>query len=146
MIIGIDPGKTTGIAVYFRGEILLTTEVPAAEVADYVREIISRYNDDIIVDIVTERYVISAETGKRSQQPDALYVIGELRALTHSWWLTGFYLQNPADAKKCASNRILRQLGWFVKGDFPHANDALRHVALRLLTRHPDVYAKLLGI
>jgi hypothetical protein len=146
MIIGVDPGKTTGIAVFFNGQIIDVGEVPARQVADRVRSIVANVHNDVVVELAVERYIISAETGKRSQQPDALYVIGELRALAHGWSLTAIHLQNPADAKKCATNKTLRRLGWWVGAAYPHANDALRHVALRLLATHPDVYAKLLGV
>jgi hypothetical protein len=133
-IIGIDPGKTTGVSVY---------DVPMATLA-------SRFESDVDTFIdwahdwtptfvagslafACERFDITPTTGKLGREATnwSIEVTGVIRHLARRN-MQLFSLQSRASRNKIASNANLKSVGWYLPGH-PHANDGTRHVVLYLM-------------
>lgn len=134
-IIGIDPGLTTGFAMY-------DTSTGLFEAKEYERAVLYRrldrlvwlgsHNESSRPTIVIESFTINAKTAKKSQQPDALRVIGAVDYLRQTG---GILIQfSPTTRKAFATDAKLKKLGWF-SGGRGHADDAARHVLAYLATR-----------
>lgn len=127
VVLGVDPGKTTGWALLsigfecgqLNGRLDAYTRLPLGYPG---------------MEVVAEKFTITP--GTPTGQYDALYIIGHLEAICYSNKIP-FTLQTPAQAKKFISNEVLTILGWYRKG-LPHAMDAARHLALHLVqSGHP---------
>lgn len=120
-----DPGTTTGVAIWtattFTGVQLTVTEL-----YELVDEACERIQFAQI-----ERFTISARTIKASRVDDPLDVIGYLK---YAAWRCGFPVNfsKPADVMATFPDPVLKRAGLFTKGA-PHANDAARHLARRLV-------------
>lgn len=127
MIIGIDPGMTTGIALWQGGDdIPVGIELPMTQMYEWMRDTIGQ--SDERHQIACEAFIISERTLKATRQNWSLELIGALRWLA---WKHGhhFVLQQPAAAKRFVDNDRLRRVGWYVRGG-DHSNDAMRHLYL----------------
>lgn len=138
--IGIDPGGTTGIAfmdfddnTYLRRD---SIQVPADESVAMLRQIINgAINANLQSYVGIERFVIGANTAKKTAQHAALDVIGAVDQLCREC-LIPIRQQGSAEAKRY-SNEHLRWMEWFDRGQ-PHANDAKRHLLFMLVRFQPD--------
>ncbi len=124
MILGIDPGKMTGMCLLVKGEVRWFEEVPFDDIHTVLKDTIPE--TDLVV---VERYTISMRTVKMTRQYEALYTIGMTIYLTriHKVEMT---LQSPADAKAAFDDDHLRELGMYDQVVGGHARDALRHALL----------------
>lgn len=128
MIIGVDPGGTTGLVKVLNGEVVdegqldfigavrwLNSEIPLADL------------------VVVERFVISGRTmtGSRDGAMDAIHLIGVCRALGELYTVPVMQ-QTPADAKNAFNDDVLRRTGYYDKVKGRHARDALRHALLAI--------------
>jgi len=134
MILGIDPGGTTGLAMLDvrspREWSIETREMPADEALDWLHWELLHSGD---VDLVAiERFFISARTARLSAQHDAIEIIGAVRMCCRATD-TDMVRQSPADAKTVWPDHRLQSAGITVRGE--HARDAARHAALASL-RH----------
>ena len=125
--IAIDPGGTTGLAFSGYG----TTLAGSRERTDtfvMLEELELRAADlGPYLTFVVEEYKITARTAKLSQQHTALEIIGCIRYFCHKYECE-LVLQRPGDAKRFATDRRLKQAGFWQKGGGGHANDAARHL------------------
>lgn len=133
IIMGIDPGNVTGIAMYRVRALLplLTAEVNADEVGAYVRHYLDySVPKDELVRVRVEKYTITP--GIRTPQPAALEVMGVVkditrqRALPLSW-------SNPTTSKNSYPDGVLRKIKWYRRTKDGHANDAMRQVLAELV-------------
>lgn len=147
-IIGVDPGKKCGIALYdeddsqpFRFEsYTLPSEEAIVAVAEWLEP--NMYEEQPVL-VVCERYTIGGRTVKMSRQPRALEVIGVVRDMCHRLNVP-FVLQNPSDAKKFGNPERLKDIGWWKVGDVDDdANSAAAHVLLGLATHFPVAFGRL---
>jgi len=127
-IIGIDPGKTTGLFKWHRGDL---THVVHGEVKDWrdVPKTVVELDGDIWV---YERFLIGPQTLKKARQYEPLYAIGALEHEAHRLGQE-IHGQTP-QTRLAASDDVLKHLGWWYPG-MQHSMDAARHVlifALRL--------------
>lgn len=133
IIIGVDPGNVTGIAMYrvrwFMP--LLSAEIAADEVGMYLRHYLDyTVPKDELVRLHAERYTITP--GVRTAQPAALEVMGVLkdiarqRALPLAW-------SSPRTAKNQFPDDLLRKLKWYRRTKDGHANDGMRQVLAELV-------------
>ena len=131
IVIGIDPGKTTGIAVYDHdATTMLGVQIAFDDFGDWLNISLSNLVAQDVT-IACERFAITAGTFKKSQDAHwALEAIGVTRYLTHCYGRS-LILQTAGSAKSFASDAKLRIAQWYVPGH-DHANDAIRHVALAL--------------
>lgn len=131
-LIGVDPGKKTGVA-HFDGRQFRAWELQRLDVLTHVRGLVG----DRTTHIAIERFIIGTGTGKKTQQPDALEIIGSLVELEREEENISLLRQNAADAKHAAPDVRLRAVGWYATR-MGHANDAARHVWLLLLRFFPE--------
>jgi hypothetical protein len=127
-VLGIDPGKTTGVALYD----LLTDHMNGVELAE---DDVGRWLEEIIFSlrpaVVIEAFTITAHTARNSQAPWSLEIIGVARHLAAKYDCP-FVLQRPGDAKAFATDARLKALGWWRPGK-GHMADAQRHTLLFLI-------------
>lgn len=150
ILVGVDPGKVTGIAVWWSPDFYDSTErgalgpVDTAEVEySAVRPVLLRMlNGERPTLMAGERYVKNA---RKTNQPEADQVLGVVRSLAEELTVR-FVYQSPSPAQKIGNPERLRKLGWFVRSKDGHANAALGHMLLLMATFHPTVYAELIGI
>lgn len=141
LIIGVDPGKTTGLAWLLDDE-FTSVDLPPLEACDQVERLLRRRGDRPAL-VAAERYNITQQTVKLSRQYDALEVIGALRWLAHAHRAT-FVLQGASDAQRCGNREVLRTLGWWSPGG-DHRNKAAAQVALAYQQTFPHEFASRLA-
>lgn len=127
-VVAVDPGGTTGIAVWSPIMGLSMREVKGADhavdwLADMARQLAGAH-------FVVEKYIITPATAKLSQQHDPLEIIGALKFLTRKYGHK-LVLQSPSEAKAFSTNDKLKRVGWYQPGQ-DHARDASRHALLYL--------------
>lgn len=127
-LLALDPGKTSGIAFaeWRDGGIVGFQSFPTP-MLDALRLV----NWFVEEKMYMERLVVceswTPRPGIRTFQPEALESIGACRYLC---WKSDipFELQQPAEAKRFATNEKLATLGWRRPGPGGHADDAARHL------------------
>ena len=151
--IGLDPGESTGIyalrvtdSPVILGIQARVQTFPANALLELERLVRQAALWEERVLIAGERFTTTDRTGKRSAQPTPQRVLGAAEQLTYQYTNVEFTLQTPADAKKFASNRTLRDLGFYTlpgvvnRPDANDVNDAARHAVLALARRRASVY------
>lgn len=147
-VLAVDPGKMTGLCVFSLepGEepvMEWTYEVEEVRFADAVRHYI---NSVPSLEVVCERFVITAQTAKNSQAPFSLELIGVLKQSMRDAGRSEqeIHWQKPADAMNLFPNEALKKLKYWHKGGKDHANDSIRH-ALTYLAGNGWMPSRLLG-
>lgn len=125
-VVAVDPGGTTGLAVWAPGLGLKLLEFNPEEAVDYLWQLADGNTKHFVV----ERYLITPATAKMSQQHDALEIIGALKFMARKHGHT-LSLQTPSEAKAFSSDSKLKRVEWYQPG-MPHARDASRHLLLYL--------------
>ena len=128
LTLAIDPGSTTGWALYDGERLILWGQTQWDYFCDHVYEGVFGDLDRVVL----ESFVITGKTHQLGQEGihDTLNCIG---------FITWFCLRNeiqlvtqkPAE-RKPISDTVLKQIGWYKQGK--HARDAIRHLAM-LLTK-----------
>lgn len=162
MIIGVDPGDSTGafiIDLYHHGsgpshytiETSQRYQGPPYDVLHLLEnELIAALENGVAVIMAVERFTVMPNAGRMTQQTVPQQVIGRLESLAVKYVVESFRLQSPGDAKKFCSNAQLRQFDFWSTGktvDRPDANDvndAARHAVLALATTRASAYDELL--
>jgi hypothetical protein len=137
VVLAVDPGKATGMALFTKQPnedpvLVWSIEVQQHEYASPIRQVLTQYQD---VEVVCERFTINAQTVKNSQAPFSLEQIGILKQclLDVGRPADDIYFQSPADAKAMFPNPALKKLEYWHRGGEGHAMDAIRHGMLRLV-------------
>ena len=126
-VVGVDPGGTTGLAIWSPHLGLSLREVQGADQAvDWLADMAAGAGRHFVV----EKYIITPQTAKLSQQHDALEIIGALKFLVRKHGHTMTF-QSPSEAKAFSKDDKLKRVGWYQPG-LGHARDASRHVLLYL--------------
>jgi hypothetical protein len=138
-ILAVDPGLTSGLAFFKRTddnqvELLWTDELDWKNTARRADAMLREFGGED-VQLVVERFTITAATAKNSQQQWSIEIIGMLRMLALAHGAGELDLQSPADAKRFCTNIRLKALGFWHVGGGGHALDGIRHGVL-WLTRH----------
>lgn len=146
-VIAVDPGKITGIA-WYDGRHFGSTQKSEEEITSYLAGLIEQRLHCIgQLHIVCERFDITTQTGRKTSQPAAVNIIGDIRA-TCRRKRVGLTMQPASLAKKIGSKGVLRKLGWWDTRSAQtgnHANDGASHVCLYLHNVHPAVWLDMLG-
>lgn len=133
VIIGVDPGNTTGVFIRFSDGGGSESQLSRDDIAPYFNTTLQGlavlYGPDS-VHVAIERYIITARTAKLSQQPDALEVTGAVGVLAAVHGITDVRQYAKANLK-FASDDMLRTMGWFTP-KMRHANDAARQASALL--------------
>lgn len=134
VLIGVDPGKTTGLFLYsnsprfgFLDRQYLFDEVDAAAMPKRISDLIVKATDYVgysRVHVAVERYIITGRTAKLSQQVDALEVTGMVKALASLHTSTPVRQYMKANLR-FANDGALRKAGWY-SSKLGHATDAAR--------------------
>lgn len=133
IIIAVDPGKMTGVAIWNEEnetEKFVAFEQDVTTFFDWIHTTVHSQVEAHGADnvqIVCESFIITPATGKNSQAPWSLELIGVCRFLCHRYGLKPLKLQSPAVAKTFATDQKLRAVDWHTKAR-GHANDAARHL------------------
>lgn len=132
-VLSIDPGQTSGVALVRREplELMRSDELNWENTCKFVDTALREFGGEN-VDVVIERFTITQQTAKNTQQTWSLEVIGMCRLMAMAHGAGAITLQTPADAKTFASNMRLKNLELWHVGGAGHANDAIRHAILRL--------------
>ena len=127
VLIGIDPGKMTGVFVYFEDGLRDAVQHPREEIARHTADSLKRWADwygPHNLHIAIERYIITPNTAKLSQETDALEVTGMVKGFAQ--------VNNIKDVRqytktnlRYADDNMLRSVGWQI-ACLRHANDAAR--------------------
>lgn len=134
-IIGVDPGKITGLAL-LNGDTLTCVAASRGQVDDVLRLWLATA---VVTDVGIERFVITRNTARKTQQTDALKVSGVVENLVERAGHHRVVYQNMSDAKRLGSPELLRALGWWQTGKHSrHMNDAAAQVFKLLADRHPN--------
>ena len=120
-ILAVDPGGTTGCALWDEGEVSWGQLPGGVLGAKPLRHKLFGLDALII-----ERYTIGERTVKYSRQSDALEITGGLKWAAEDAGIP-VVMQQPRDAKRLFTDERLKQQGWWAKGE-EHARDALRHL------------------
>lgn len=132
IIIGIDPGKTVGLAVYDTiTEEMMGSQIAFDDFGDWLNLSLNNIKNTLKkeVHVTIERYTIRS-LKVAADAHWAIEIIGMTRYLCKCYGVS-LTLQTPNDAKKYADDIKLRTAKWYVPGR-DHANDAIRHVALMM--------------
>lgn len=143
-ILGIDPGLATGWGLIDCIDpdtpvVMESLELTVEEFFDKIEETIKTYGSDLV--IVVENFLITERTGKLTQQPFSLWLIGVCMYLGYKYDVE-IVLQKPAE-KPFATNERLRVVGFWHVGAEGHANDAFRHLMIYLANKNPRWVRKL---
>lgn len=143
LIVAIDPGKTTGWALYDTDDARFVSGETAGRF-DFYRNLRELASSGRPLEVVAEAFTITARTIATDRQYDALYIIGYVEAAceVNGW---PFSLQEPGTAKGFASNEKLAVLGWRNPTPNGHADDAARHLFTYLATKRPALAQPLLA-
>ncbi len=132
-ILALDPGLTTGIALYDREENRFHSEQQNFDgTCAVLLQQASHKGEDLV--IVSEAFIITPATPKNTQAPWSLELIGVARMVSRTWCKRDLAKQDAASAKRFSSDARLKHMGWHKPGK-GHANDAARHLLLLLATR-----------
>lgn len=145
IVIGLDPGGTTGLFTAFvDGNVVQKVdhqELKSIEdVGDCIKYLLSLGEETLVG---CERYIITASRAK-TNQPDALFNTGVLMYLCAKARVP-VHLVVKANAMKIASNERLRTVGWWKRGD-THSNDAARCALAATAAFAPGVFRGLPGV
>lgn len=127
MIAAIDPGGGTGIALWNDG-VFSSYEIEGRPPAVFaIKELVPQS-----IQIVIERFTIGQATVRKSQQQDALRLIGWTEGLCLVYDVP-FY-ESPQSALKWGPPDALKTLGWHRPTKNGHANSAAMHLLHWLAT------------
>lgn len=143
LIVGIDPGKSTGLVVLHGMDKVLVFQGSSTQALHTLRSVLdARTPADPVVDIACERYVLPPGSSRRSPQPEAIEFVGRLEQLLSEYSFTTLTLQMSSDARRLMPDATLRQIGIYTPAAHVHANDAndvnsaARHALLLMMKRH----------
>lgn len=150
-VIGVDPGKITGLASY-SWEIVPNQDnqldsfdascVPATAIIGRIRDL-SRIMK--ITHIFCEPYIIGQRTTRMTQQTHAMEIIGALKVFCAEEINAKFVPQQQSISKIFGNKDRLKQFGWYTSNDSEnHANDAASQVLLGLAAHYPRLFLSLL--
>jgi hypothetical protein len=136
IIIGIDPGETTGLFAASGTHLrpYANTEQNPYEAMRQLDFLLETERDLPDVHVVCERF--TQQSMRMSPQYAALETIGVVRWLCTRWGAE-LTLQSRSQ-KAIVTSFMLKSIGWWTSGLAGHANDAARHALIWLATHHPN--------
>jgi len=142
-LLAIDPGLATGVClidlIYPDTPVVVwSDEVSVDQFYDKIAQLIAEPSTHVVI----EDFKITVETGKLSDAPWSLNLIGIVQYLCY---LNGKVLdfQSPSQ-KPFADNDKLRAVDFWHVGGEGHANDALRHAMIWIVENNRKWTRKLL--
>lgn len=149
-VMGIDPGKTVGVALWhgktpWHETVIKQNQFSREDALIMIKEWCQACAVDGTPAIIGCE-TFTARRGHHSAmttQNDALEIIGAIKVFADMTDVK-LSMQSPALAKRAMSSQTLKKFGWWVpETDGRHANDAARHVGGALLAHHPAILMSL---
>jgi hypothetical protein len=133
-LLGIDPGKATGVCLIDLEDVENPKKLWSAELTltEFYDTIWNSIADG--VHVVIEDFKITTETGKLTEAPWSLNLIGIVQYICYHRGRT-LDLQLPSQ-NPFASNDRLRAVDFWHVGGEGHANDALRHAMIWIVNHN----------
>lgn len=143
MIVGVDPGGTTGLAWWneVTHRLETTAQQPAQHAVVTLWAWLEKYAPGQSVEVACERFQIGPRTLQASRQYDALHVAGAVRFKCGQLGVP-YFEYPPATSKRLATDDRLHQLGLYQPGR-GHANDATRQVVAHLAATRQRLFEQL---
>lgn len=139
-VIGLDPGRTTGVAIFSvqgGSQSFISKQVSGPVSVPKILAIIERWPAPIIV--TYEKFIVTRDTGKRSRINETTDVIGAVIGYCATREFIDLESHTASEAKTACPDTRLRELGWY-QPHMRHANDAARHIAVTLRIRFPAMW------
>ena len=142
-LLAIDPGLMTGVCLIDMLDRenpvrVWSAEVTTTEFYDKISELVAQPETHVVI----EDFKITVETGKLTEAPWSLNLIGIVQYLCY---LNGKVLDFQLPSQKpFADNDKLRAVDFWHVGEAGHANDALRHAMIWIVDRNRKWTKKLL--
>lgn len=145
VVIGIDPGESTGVAELVDGRLVHIFQGPSGPALDVLDSLLLLHTGhaDRRVAVACERFV--SGTGVKSHQPEAQQVVGNVMRAGHRHGVE-VDLQAPSDAHAIGQNFLLQRLDLWPLPSQVGQNDAddvrmaVRHALLYLARHHASVF------
>lgn len=145
-VIGIDPGKTVGIAVWlgrtpWHSSVIKQYQLDRASALIMLQKMLTVSKDNEITTLIgCESFTTRRDRNSvMTVQNDALEIIGAVKVFADMLGVT-LSMQSPALAKRAINNQTLKKFGWWMSEiDGRHANDAARHIGGALLVHYPEI-------
>ena len=139
LVVGVDPGKTTGLC-FVNPDLITAGTIPIAwhkqfglqtdaydELMHWCTEALEDYQPVIFA---VERFHLTPMSWQRSDSHYPIEAIGVVRLVAERFPnIVTMVQQEVSDAKAFATNDRLKALGMYARG-LPHATDAARHAYL----------------
>lgn len=140
VVLAYDPGKVTGWALWRPDTEAFANGQTDGRFAFY-GQIEGVIASGVRLEVVGEKFIITGQTAKKTQQLDALYINGVMDywSTKHGFPLT---LQTPQQAKGFATDAKLKAVGWHTPTPGGHANDATRHLLTYLCGNRAELGGK----
>ena len=144
IIIAIDPGLVSGLAVWDSADIqgITLSEVHYQDIGDRLEEAIVEFRQQR-VEFACERYTM--RPGVKTAQPEALKIMGVLEHLGKRHRIPLHYYL-PDSCKGTMKNPRLKDAGWYRVTKDGHSNDGARVLGTHLFNQYPEVAGRLFGI
>lgn len=149
---GVDPGKVSGVALWVPSishrHIFASAELPRDEIKPWMEDQLRRAamtpSQLGLVPvrpclIATENFTQAKGGQPLSNQPDALRVIGVLRAIADEFTCS-LTTNGASPAKKLANNDRMRRIGWYKFTKNGHETDARRQILTTAARFHKDLF------
>lgn len=130
-VLAIDPGETTGIAVFQGTKLFQFDQIPMAGMPDALSELLEYQTYSQIVIESYRVYADKAQSHTRSEVP-TLQLIGVLRYIIEKAAVP-YRMQSASQAKAFQTNDRLREWGLWQGHKNKHAHDAIRHACYYFL-------------
>lgn len=134
-LLSVDPGLMTGVCLIDLKNPddpvpVWSTEVTIEQFHDGIADLIAQEETHVVY----EKYTITEETGKLSEQPWSLHLIGVMNYLCYLNGKTPD-VQLPSQ-KPFATSEKMQKVGFWHVGDAGHANDAFKHALVWIVERN----------
>jgi L-lactate utilization protein LutC len=147
IVIGVDPGESTGVAELRDGEFIYAGQTDPEDAVLAIEVLLEHCKPEDTVTVACEQYVDRG--GYRTNQPTAQQMVGVVRAIAEKYGVA-FVLQTASEAHGIADAALLKKLGmWVHRGDVARsdandANMAVRHALLALAHKHASIFEKIM--
>lgn len=150
VVIGVDPGKSTGIAELIDGRLVHIYQGPAADAVNVLEALLMEHSGhaDRRVAVACERFVSGNQV--QSHQPEAQQTVGAVVRLAQQHGVE-LDLQAPSDAHAIGQNFLLQRLDlWPLpsqvgQDDADDVRMAVRHALLYLARHRASVFSALVN-
>ena len=145
---GVDPGKVSGVALWVPSishkHIFASAELARDEIRPWM---LAQLRDAAITQqgfvrpclIATENFTQARGGQPLTNQPDALRVIGILRAIADEFCCS-LTTNGASPSKKLANDQRMRRIGWHKYTKNGHETDGRRQILVTVARFHKDLF------